>query len=367
MNALSVAQILGGLLLLIAGGEGLVRGASSLALRFGMSPLVVGLTVVAFATSAPELAVSLDAVLAGEPALAVGNVVGSNTANVLLVLGASAMVAALAVKVQVVLVDLPIMIGLSFLLLLLALDGRLGPLDGAVLLAILAGYLVLALRMGRRARPRVHEAPVAPNASEPPRPTPLWRDGVLVAGGVGLLVAGAGQLVAGASRTAAALGVSDLVVGLTVVAIGTSMPELATSIVAARRGERDLAVGNIVGSNIFNIGLVLGLPALVGPTGVPVPDAAIALDIPVAIAASVALLPVALSGARIARWEGGVFLTLYVAYTVYLVLTATEHDALAGFSGAMVTFVLPLIALTILAPLAVEARHARHLRRRTDT
>jgi cation:H+ antiporter len=148
--------------------------------------------------------------------------------------------------------------------------------------------------------------------------------------------------------------VSGLVVGLTVVAIGTSLPELAAAVVAVRRGERDLAVGNVVGSNIFNIGLVLGLPSFLAEGGIPVPQAAIALDMPLMLAASVALLPVAFTGFAVARWEGGLFLTLYVAYMAFVVLAATQHDALRGFTGVMLWFVLPLVAMTLLAFSAFE-------------
>ncbi len=369
VDAVSVVQMVAGLALLVLGGETLVRGASGLAFRIGMSSLVVGLTVVAFATSAPELAVTLDAVLSGEPDLAVGNVVGSNIANVLLVLGISAVLLPLAVKAQVVRIDLPVMVGLSVLLLFLALDGTIGALDGAVLLAALAGYVTLAVLLGRRAGSGTppDDGASAEGADPPTRSDPApssapgstLRNVVLVAIGVVMLVVGANLLVDGAVRIATELGVSNLVIGLTVVAIGTSMPELATSVVAARRGERDLAVGNVVGSNIFNIGLVLGVPAVLGAAGVPVPEAAIALDIPLMIAASFALLPVAFTGLVVARWEGGLFLGLYLAYTTFVLLAATEHDALEGFTAAMVTFVLPLVAVTLVVLTLYEVRRRR--------
>ncbi len=378
MDVLGAVQVVGGLVLLVAGGESLVRGAASLARRIGMSSLVVGLTVVAFATSAPELAVTLDAVLGGEPDLAVGNVVGSNIANVLLVLGASAVLLPLAVTAQVVRVDLPVMLGLSGLLLVVALDGRIGALDGLLLLAVLAGYTVLAVVLGRRNTGGGH-VETSPEPTTPEPTTPGHRpdedapptgtgsrgrlsagpDLVLVAVGVGLLVLGANLLVDGAVAIASSFGVSSLVIGLTVVAAGTSLPELVTSLVAARRGERDMAVGNVVGSNIFNIGLVLGLPALIGGAGIPVPPAAIALDLPLMIAASLALLPVAFTGFRIARWEGALFLGLYVAYMAYVLLAAAGHDALDGFTGIMLSFVLPLVGVTLVATAAYDVGRRR--------
>ncbi len=378
MDLLSAFQVVAGLILLVAGGEGLVRGASGLALRFGLSPLVVGLTVVAFATSAPELAVSLDAVLAGEPDLAVGNVIGSNIANILLVLGVSALVAPLVVTAQVVRIDLPFMVVLTIALYLLARDGSIAGADGPALLLALLGYLVLAVVLGRRsarasgsqaeaptaglpheALDGVSSAPAAPEPEGTSRQDRGWRllvDVVLVAAGVGLLVVGAGQLVDGATRIAEALGVSGLVIGLTVVAVGTSMPELATSIVAVRRNQRDLALGNVVGSNIFNIGLVLGLPATVtaGTGGIPVPATALALELPVAIAAAVALLPVALSRRGMPRWKGGAFVVLYATYLTVVVLTSTEHAALSTVTRVAMTIVVPLIALALVAPVVVD-------------
>lgn len=342
-------------MLLVAGGELLVRGASRLATRLGMSALVVGLTVVAFATSAPELAVTLDAVQGGAPELAIGNIVGSNVANILLVLGASAVVVPLAVKSQLVRLDLPVMVGLSLLLLVLALDGGLGAIDGVILLAALAGYVLIAVVVGRRRAAVGADRPAAGTAP-PSGGGSVLADLAFVALGVALLVLGANLLVDGAVSIATSLGVSNLVVGLTVVAIGTSLPELATSVIAARRGERDMAVGNIVGSNVFNIGL-LGAPALLA--GVPVPDAAIAFDVPVMIAASLALLPVAFTGFAVARWEGALFLGLYVAYTAYVVLAAADHDALTGFTGVMLGFVAPLIGLTLVVLAAFEAGRRR--------
>lgn len=370
MDLLDLVRIVGGLVLLVAGAEALVRGASSLARRLGMSSLVVGLTVVAVATSTPELAVTLDAVLSGAPDLAVGNVVGSNIANVLLILGVAAVVLPLSVRHRLVRLDLPIMVFLSVLLLVLALDGVVGLVDGVLLLLGFVAYTAVSVVVGRQRRPEVPSVPdggqastagAAPaddddaaRADDGAPVTSLPVATLLVVVGVALLVLGARLLVAGASGIAEALGVSGLVVGLTVVAVGTSLPELAASVVAARRGERDMAVGNVVGSNIANLGLVLGLPAVLAGSGIPVPAAAIALDIPLMIAAAVALLPIAFTGFVVRRWEGGLFVALYAAFTVYVVLAATEHDALRGFTAVMAGFVLPLVAVTLVALTAYE-------------
>lgn len=337
-----VLLILGGLVLLVLGGELMVRGAGSLARRLGMSPLVVGLTVVSVATSAPELAVTVDSVLTGAPELAVGNVIGSNTANVLLILGAGALMAALSVQRQLLRFDLPVMIVLSVALLLLSLDGSLSLLDGVILLAAFVGIMVTTVLLGRRA---VREAAVDGDgdADGEDAPAPVWVSVAFVAVGVAALVLGARLLVSGAVSIASGLGVSELIIGLTIVALGTSLPELAATVAAVRRGEVDIAVGNVVGSNVANIGLVLGLPAVMSPAGLPVPPSSVALDLPLMIAAALALGTVAFTGHTVERLEGGVFVALYVAYLGYMVLASSEHDALRGFSLVMVAFVLPLL------------------------
>ncbi len=352
VSALDVGLVVVGLVLLIAGGEALVRSASTLAARAGISPLVIGLVVVSAATSAPELAVTLDAVSQGEPGLAIGNVIGSNIANILLVLGMSAMVSPLLIKRQIVRFDIPVMVGLTVVALVVSLDGTISFFDGLLLLGGLLTHAVMSVVLGRREVRMAHHAPdsMPLNAT----PVPLWLAAVLLVVGIGLLVVGSRALVIGAVNIATALGVSGLVVGLTVVAIGTSLPELATSIVALRRGERDMAVGNIVGSNIFNLGLVLGLSAMVFGDGIAVPQAAVALDMPLMLAGALALLPIAFTGFVIARWEGTLFVALYGAYLVYVVFAATDHDALAGLTAAMVWFVLPLVAMTLIAVTAYE-------------
>jgi cation:H+ antiporter len=382
MHLLDTGRILLGLVLLVAGGELLVRGASGLATRIGMSSLVVGLTVVAFATSAPELAVTLGAVMGGEPGLAVGNVVGSSIANVLMILGSSAIILPLLVKVQLVRIDIPFMAALSVLFLLLAIDGGFSRVDGLILLVMLVLYIAVAIILSRRdghvddlRGPGASIATAsAGRVGQTARKTgdtmteavedveargSIGRDVVLVLIGVALLVVGANILVKGATGIATAFGVSDLIVGLTVVAIGTSLPELATSIVAVRRGQRDLAVGNVVGSNIFNIGAVAGLAAMISPTGLPVPESALALDIPLMIAASVVLLPLAFTGSVIARWEGGLLVALYVSYLLYTVLAAAERPILQGFTTVMLWFITPLVVLTVISTVIHEISRRR--------
>jgi cation:H+ antiporter len=252
------------------------------------------------------------------------------------------------------------MIGASLLTLLLALDGRIGRLDGTLLFAGVVAYTVFAVRQSRGENAAVRaEYDEAVASGKRPRHAGRWLlDAGAVVIGLGLLVLGARWLVAGAVAAATALGVSELVVGLTVVAMGTSLPELATSVLAARRRQCDIAVGNVVGSNLFNLLAVLGLGSAVAPGGVPVARAALTFDLPVMIAVAVACLPIFFTAHRISRWEGWLFLAYYGAYVAYLVLASTEHDALPGFSAALGWFALPLTAVT-LALLAFRAARSR--------
>ncbi|GGC74298.1 calcium/sodium antiporter [Hoyosella rhizosphaerae] len=356
MSAIALLSLVGGFVLLVGGGEFLVRGATSLARSIGMSALVVGLTVVSFATSAPELAVSTGAALSGYPGLAIGNVVGSNIANIFLILGVGALMAPLIVKSQIIRVDIPIMIGFSVVLLVVALDGSISRVNGIILFVMLLIYLAVTVTSAQRSpRPEV-EDDVAPVIESDSRAKQAAMSTLLVVIGVGLLVVGAQLLVNGATSIAAAFGLSDLVIGLTVVAIGTSLPELATAVIAVRKGEVDIAVGNIVGSNIFNIGAVLGITAVIAPSGIEVAPGAVGFDIPIMIAVALVLLPVAFTGLAIARWEGGVFVVFYAAYLGYLVLDATDHDALEPFGAAMLWFVIPITAFWLVLLAAHEGR-----------
>jgi len=352
-----------GLVLLLVGAEILVRGAAPLATASGISPLVVGLTVVAFGTSAPELAITLQSTLAGQPDLALGNVVGSNIANVLLILGLAALISPLTVAPQILRLDIPVMIAVSVLLLVLALDQMISRVDGAVLLAGLLGYTGFTIVQSRRASARL-QAEFAAEYGAPRRqelPTTLAQIGLVVLG-LALLTLGARWLVDGAVAFATALGISELIIGLTIVSVGTSLPEIAASVVASLRGERDIAIGNVVGSCIFNILSVLGITSLLAPIGISVPPAVLSFDLPVMVAVVVACLPIAFHGAAILRWEGALFVGYYVAYTLYLVLNATHHEALPVFSGIMWAFVLPLTAITLLVIVARQLYTGRRAR-----
>jgi len=337
-----------GLVILVFGAELLVRGAARLAAGLGIPALVIGLTVVAFGTSAPELAVSIKSAFEGQADIALGNVVGSNIFNVLFILGLAALITPLVVSQQLVRLDVPLMIAVSVLVLLLGLDGHLGRLDGALLFGGLIGYTLFLVRQSRRESAAV-QAEYAQEYGTPGRLTVAqWLVNLaLVLAGLALLVAGSRWLVDGAVAIARQFGVSELIIGLTIVAAGTSLPEVATSVVASLRGERDIAVGNVVGSNLFNLMSVLGLTSLIAPHGISVPAAALQFDIPVMIAVALACLPVFFTGHLIARWEGALFLGYYLAYMLYLILTVTRNGALPLFSAAMIWFVIPLTVLTL--------------------
>ena len=350
---MNLLMFVGGLVLLVVGASTLVRGASQLALSWGISPLVVGLTIVALGTSAPEIAVSVGAVLEGKTDLAMGNVVGSNIFNVLFILGVSALITPLVVHQQLIRQEVPIMLGVSLLLVALTLDGNLSFLDGGLLFALMLAYTAFLVVQSRRQiqAEQVHQTEL--EQSPPSAGTPDWRTHWavqigLVAAGLVALVLGSDYLVQASVSFAKSMGVSDLVIGLTIVAAGTSMPEVATSITAALKGERDIAVGNVVGSNIFNILGCLGLSGLVsGDMGLVVPASLLAFDMWVMLAVALACLPVFITGREIARWAGGVFVGYYVAYVTYLILAAQQHDALQAFSGVMLSFVVPLTVITL--------------------
>jgi cation:H+ antiporter len=348
---MTAALLILGTVFLVAGAEFLVRGASKLAAGIGISPLVVGLTVVAFGTSAPELAVSTYAALAGEADIAIGNVVGSNIFNILFIIGLSAIITPLAVAQQLIRLDIPIMVGVSALLLILGIDGSIGRLDGLLLFALIVAYTVFLIRQSRAESRLVREEYEREFGVGEAEKTPrAWAvDLAWVVGGVIMLVLGSRWLVEGAVRVAVDLGVSELLIGLTLIAAGTSLPEVATSVVASLRGERDIAVGNVVGSNIFNILAVLGLTGLASPQGVPVPAEVLRFDIPVMIAVSLACAPAFLSGMIVQRWEGGLFMAYYLAYLAHLVLAATGHPALPILDGFVLSLMIPLTALAVLA------------------
>ncbi len=359
---MNLALFLGGLALLLVGAELLVRGAGQVAREFGISSLVVGLTVVAWGTGSPELASGLTADFTNHPSLNVGNVVGSNIANILLVLGFAALFSPLRVPRRLVRLDVPLMIGVSVLTLLVSIDGRINKFDGLVFVSALLVYTIWTIRAARGAQramveERAREVVGEPSQGDSAQST-LVVCGVMITGGLALVVLGSAGFIRGAAELARALGLPELVIGLTIVAIGTSLPELATSAVAAAKGERDIAVGNAIGSNIFNLLAVLGICAVVTPGGIEVPDAALNLDMPIMIAVAIASLLVFSTGHIMTRWNGALFLVLYAAYIAYIVLKADQHTAFSSFNTTITMFVLPLAALTLLV-LVYQSWHKR--------
>jgi cation:H+ antiporter len=363
----SILWLVLGLVLLVVSAEFLVKGAARLAVAVGISPLVVGLTVVAFGTSAPELAVSVMSAWQGKADLALGNVVGSNIFNILVILGLAAMVIPLVVAQQLVRFDVPVMIGVSVLVLLMGLDGRIGRVDGAILFAGAVFYTTFLVRQSRRETSEAVKAEYeAQDYAGPPEAeakTPLAMNLLWIGLGVVGLVFGSKLLVDGAIKIATHFGISELIIGLTIVSAGTSLPEVAASVVAAVRGQRDIAVGNAVGSNILNILSVLGLASVVSPNGITVPVSALVFDIPVMIAVAIACLPVFFNDYRISRLNGFIFLMFYVLYIGYLWLYASKHDALQGYQTALVYGVGPItvITLVVLVWRGIAARRAGHV------
>ena len=357
---MTILLFIAGLTLLIVGAEALVRGASRLAATFGVSPLVIGLTVVAFGTSSPELAVGVKAALSGQAGIVLGNAIGSNIFNVLFILGVSALIVPLVVSQQLVRLDVPLMIALSVIVLILSLDKNLSRTDGIMLVAGLVIYVWFLIYQSRRETIAVQEKYAKEFGTEKRARGNTLNNIGLVLGGLVLLVLGSRWLVESAVSFAKYLGVSELVIGLTIVAAGTSLPEVVTSVIAAIRGERDIAVGNVVGSNIFNIMGVLGFASIVAPTGIEVSAAVIRFDIPVMIAVALACLPIFFTGGVISRLEGALLFGYYVAYTLYLILAASQHDTLPGFSAVMLYFVIPLTAVTLIIVALQEKRSRKN-------
>lgn len=308
-----VLYIVGGLIMLFVGAEGLIRGSSNLAIKIGITPLVVGLTVVAFGTSTPELVVSLKAALLGNSSISLGNVVGSNIANIALILGVAALIKPLDVHAKVIMREIPIMIGLSLLLILFLIDGEISFIDGLILFIGLIVYVVVNVLMARKEKNSEVDLEFKEGLkSKLGIPVSI----ILMIAGLGLLILGANLFVQGAVAIARLFNVSDAIIGLTIVAIGTSLPELITSIVAAYKNEADIAIGNVVGSNIFNILGILGITALI----IPISSAGISyIDLGVMFLTALILLPLSKTGLKITRLEGALLLSGYAGFIYFLI------------------------------------------------
>lgn len=351
-------SFLAGLVLIIGGAELLVRGSVKIASALGVPPLVIGLTVVAFGTASPELAVSINAAREGHADISVGNIVGSNILNVLLILGISAIVTPLMVARQLIRLDVPLMIAVTAVTFVLSLDGRLDGRDGVFFVTLLLGYIIAVFLLGRKEKKRTGEY-TEEYGEKPKNLYGIVGAGILVAGGLAALFAGTPLFVDSAVAFARSWGVSELVISLTIVSVGTSLPEVATSVLASMRGERDIAVGNIVGSNIFNLLAVLGIAAIIAG-GLDISAKVIRFDMPVMLAVALVCLPVFWTRGIITRMEGALFVLYYGLYTTYIVLSATQSPTLPGYQRILGFVVLPLtlIALAVGIVGSVRARRA---------
>ncbi|MQU26639.1 calcium/sodium antiporter [Pseudomonas helleri] len=333
-------QLLGGLVLLVAGAQLLVRCAEHIAAKLKVRPLLIGLTVVAMGSSAPQMTVSLQAAFNDTADIAVGSVIGSNTFNILVTLGLSALIIPLRVSRQLVRLDIPLMIFASAMVFTLALNHQLERQDGVLLLGGLLIYLLLLLHQSR------HSGHHHPHHDRTPT---SWLRTLILMGCALLLLGVAGHLLLGAAlEVASELGLSERVIGLTIVAVCTSLPELATSLIAAFRGQREIAVGNVIGSNVFNLLGVLGLTALLAPAPLSVSPNALAFDLPVMLGVAALCLPVFYSGYRITRVEGLLFLGLYLAYGLHVVSFTTGMPLASKLEHLMLIYVLPALLVFVL-------------------
>ena len=346
-------MLFAGFILLILGAELLVKGASRLASSFGIPALVVGLTVVAFGTSAPEMAVSVKAAFSGQAELAIANVVGSNIFNILFILGLAALIFPLMVSQQLIRQDVPIMIAVSVVAIWMIQDGMIGKLEAALLVVGVILYTFFLFYQGKKNG-------VDSSEETADHVAPAWQNILLITIGLVLLVVGARWLVQSAVTIASSFGVSEAVIGLTIIAAGTSLPEVMTSIVATIKGERDIAIGNVVGSNIFNILAVLGLSGLFSPTPLLASEQLIQIDVPVMLAVAMLCFPLFFLGSTLNRFEGFLFLLLYVAYVWYTIALALALPYLSQMQTWLFYGLAPLVGFYVLLCLINDLLRRRY-------
>lgn len=351
MNTQTIVLFIIGLVLLLIGAELLVRGASRLATTIGMSPLIVGLVVVSFCTTSPELAVSASSALAGEADLALGNVAGSTIFNILFIIGLSAMFAPLVVKLQLIRLDVPIALAAAVVVWLMSLNGGIDRLDGMLLFAGIVAYVIFLTVQARREKDPDALAQFDTEYAQPARDRrQLIVYLLLIVGGLAMLVIGSNWMVDGAVSLARLFGVDDVLIGLTIIAAGTSLPEIMTAVMATRRGERDIAVGNVVGSSIYNLLAVLGVTAIVAPDGVPVPPYVLRLGLPVMIGVIALCIPMFYLGMNVSRKEGVMLFGFYIGITGFFILRGINHPA-----ADVVGIVVAALGVTVLAAFFVLA------------
>ncbi|SMO53814.1 calcium/sodium antiporter [Gracilimonas mengyeensis] len=363
---MSIVFFIIGLVLLITGAELFLNSVDKFGIAWRISPLIMGLTVVAFATGAPELAISLQAAADGQPDLVLGNIIGSNISNILLILGITGVLAPLAITNKVIKRDIPMVLAASVLMYVLAMDGWLTPLDGFIILAALVAYSMFIYFQIKSDRKKNTGEDLSNAAQEILKGSPTWfytKYLFLLLGGLVMIVAGSRLMVDAAVTIAEVLGVSELIIGLTIVSIGTSLPEVATSLSAARKGDSDTAIANVLGSNLYNILLTLGLTIVIAPGALSVSAEAIRFDMPVMIIVVVACLPLFWPGKELGRAEATGFLLYYASYLGYLVLLAMGHAVVDTFELVMIWGIIPLTILLIIVKFVMDLRDKKMARK----
>ncbi|MEX2603429.1 MAG: calcium/sodium antiporter [Gracilimonas sp.] len=341
---MTVIIFVAGLALLIGGAELFLKSVDKFGIAWRVSPVIMGLTVVAFATGAPELAISLQAAIEGRPDLVLGNIIGSNISNILLILGITGLIAPLAITNRIIKRDVPMVIAASVLMYVLAMDGVLSPLDGVFILLALLAYSIYMYFQIKSDRKNNHREELSQAAIDILKNNPAFfytKYIFLLLVGLFMIVAGSRLMVHAAVTIAEILGVSELIIGLTIVSIGTSLPEVATSVSAARKKDYDTAIANVLGSNLYNILLTLGLTIVIAPGVISVSPDAIKFDMPVMIIVIIACLPLFWPGKQLGRIEAAGFLIYYAAYLAYLVLIATQHSFKSQMEWWMIWVIIP--------------------------
>lgn len=342
---MTILLFIAGLVALIGGAELFLKGVDHFGLKWGVSPVVMGLTVVAFATGAPELAISIKAASSGSADLVLGNIIGSNIANILLILGIVAILKPIKITRRIIRIDVPIVISASLLLFILALDGTLTTFDGVVLIIGLLIYSLFTFFQIKKERKKGKEAEIFEYGESPEELATgayfyIKNIGFLLIG-LTLIVLGANWMVESAVTIARLLGLSELVIGLTIVSIGTSLPEVATSVASARKGNADIAVANVMGSNLYNVFLTMGLTLIIAPSFLDVSIQALEFDLPFMVAVSIACIPIFIAGFNLTRSDGIIFLFYYSSYLAYLVLDAYESPIIQMTEKVFLFGVLP--------------------------
>ncbi len=340
----TIALFIAGLVALIAGAELFLKAVDHFGLKWGISPLIMGLTVVAFATGAPELAISIKAAASGSADLVLGNIIGSNVANILLILGITSLIAPINITRRIIKIDVPIVIVVSIVLMILSFDGKLTTIDGVILLAGFIAYSIYTYIHIQRSKEEETEQIFEYEKTMDELAKGNWfyiKNGGMLLIGLVMIVLGSNWMVESAVEIATILGLSELVIGLTIVSIGTSLPEVATSLSAARKGNADIAVANVLGSNLYNVLLTLGLTLIIAPNVLDVSAKAISLDLPFMVAVSIACIPIFIAGFNLTRMDGFIFLFYYLSYLTYLVLDAVSSTFVPTIELAMLWIIVP--------------------------